>query len=372
MKKIFVLMSVALMGAMSMNAQNVADLEAKKAKVESQLKNYDDGIAKKWEFRFDLGYGTNFVSGKGNDGILPGEESSKINVGVGYNVNSNWYLGLASGFFYNMGGIENSMIPMLADVTYRHNYANEKWSFVVEGRGGFVLGNGETERAGKNITNPNAWMIDIQPGFYYRVKKNIDLKFTLGYMHLNDNGDGANLMKNSNSLVAKVGMNFRKASKMPYRSELEEMYKDLDRQLRAASKVEAPKTQPAKPEVTPAPTPVETVNEAQKAEKEGLIIFYEKRESELNLENHAAVKKVAEWAKVNPSGKIVVKSYADKGTGNAELNVNYAKQRAEKVLNTLVKLGVDKNMIEVSSYGDTVQPFEENDKNRCSIFELIP
>jgi len=56
-------------------------------------------------------------------------------------------------------------------------------------------------------------------------------------------------------------------------------------------------------------------------------------------------------------------------TSNPKINIGYAKQRADKVAAGLEKLGVEKSRITVSSYGDTVQPFAENDKNRCVIIE---
>ncbi|MBP3230188.1 MAG: OmpA family protein [Prevotella sp.] len=49
------------------------------------------------------------------------------------------------------------------------------------------------------------------------------------------------------------------------------------------------------------------------------------------------------------------------------MNVGYAKARAEKVAKALFDKGVAKERMIVNSYGDTVQPFEENDRNRCVI-----
>jgi outer membrane protein OmpA-like peptidoglycan-associated protein len=47
--------------------------------------------------------------------------------------------------------------------------------------------------------------------------------------------------------------------------------------------------------------------------------------------------------------------------------VKYAKQRAEKVAKALQEKGIAASRMDVSSYGDTVQPFSENDRNRCVI-----
>ena len=69
-----------------------------------------------------------------------------------------------------------------------------------------------------------------------------------------------------------------------------------------------------------------------------------------------------------PEAKVVVSGYADKGTGNERINARLAAQRADVVVNTLKKdYGIADNRITYDSYGDKVQPFEENDLNRVSI-----
>ena len=68
--------------------------------------------------------------------------------------------------------------------------------------------------------------------------------------------------------------------------------------------------------------------------------------------------------------RVKIVGYADKGTGNAKINAKYAKNRAEECKNALVKLyGCDGSRIDIDSKGDTVQPFTENDKNRCVIID---
>jgi len=81
-----------------------------------------------------------------------------------------------------------------------------------------------------------------------------------------------------------------------------------------------------------------------------------------------AIREAAELMKTSEDAKITVTGYADKGTGSAASNKKFAKKRADDVARKLVsEYGLDKKRIKVDSKGDTVQPFAENDKNRCVI-----
>ena len=82
------------------------------------------------------------------------------------------------------------------------------------------------------------------------------------------------------------------------------------------------------------------------------------------------MQKVADFMKRNPNAKVSVVGYADKGTGNPRLNMGYSKKRAENCRQELIDgYGCDASRISVDYKGDTVQPFEENDKNRCVIID---
>ncbi len=117
-------------------------------------------------------------------------------------------------------------------------------------------------------------------------------------------------------------------------------------------------------EVVPA-KPVEKRVIAEKPIKE--TIFYAIRESDANSED--ILNAVAEWCKKYPNKKITIDGYADKGTGNPTVNAGYAKDRAEKAAAALKAKGVPESQMVIKSYGDTVQPFPDNDKNRCVIIE---
>ena len=82
------------------------------------------------------------------------------------------------------------------------------------------------------------------------------------------------------------------------------------------------------------------------------------------------MQKVADFMKRNPNAKVSVVGYADKGTGNPRLNMGYSQKRAENCRQELINgYGCDASRISVDYKGDTVQPFDENDKNRCVIID---
>lgn len=83
---------------------------------------------------------------------------------------------------------------------------------------------------------------------------------------------------------------------------------------------------------------------------------------------NAAIAEAAALMKTSEDATFTVTGYADKGTGSRSANKRFAKKRADDVASTLTKEhGIDASRIKTDSKGDTVQPFPENDKNRCVI-----
>lgn len=129
-----------------------------------------------------------------------------------------------------------------------------------------------------------------------------------------------------------------------------------------------PKRVPAKPEIKeekPAPKTDAIVKVVEEPYKD--VLFYAIRDSEIDPESIVAA--AAAWCKKYPNKTLNVSGYADKGTGNAKLNQMYSERRTNKVVDMLKKNGVPASQIKAASYGDTVQPYAENDKNRCVILE---
>src|SRR5574344_1334156 len=128
-----------------------------------------------------------------------------------------------------------------------------------------------------------------------------------------------------------------------------------------------PKPEPVKVvEPTPAPQPAKVVVPEAIHEE----AFYQISISDPDKDGAGKLQKVAEFMKRNPDRKMSIIGYADRNTGNPKINMMYSQKRADKAKNELVnKYGIHASRISTSAKGDTVQPFAENDKNRCVIID---
>lgn len=79
------------------------------------------------------------------------------------------------------------------------------------------------------------------------------------------------------------------------------------------------------------------------------------------------IEKLAEFMKEHTECNITISGYADKQTGNADINMRLSKKRAENVATQLKEMGIDSQRITVDYKGDTVQPFSTSEENRVSI-----
>ena len=80
------------------------------------------------------------------------------------------------------------------------------------------------------------------------------------------------------------------------------------------------------------------------------------------------MKAVAEYAKEHPV-RLVVTGYADSRTGSAEGNLKLSQRRADAVADELVRLGVQRNMIDVVAAGG-VDALSPSDFNRRVTIEM--
>ena len=94
-------------------------------------------------------------------------------------------------------------------------------------------------------------------------------------------------------------------------------------------------------------------------------VFYETGQSDFDA--NSQLQAIGTFLKDWSDCKVEVKSYADKRTGNPQKNMELSRQRCEKAVKALVDAGVPASSITSNHYGDTIQPFAENDKNRVTI-----
>lgn len=120
------------------------------------------------------------------------------------------------------------------------------------------------------------------------------------------------------------------------------------------------------PQIVPV-QPVQKPVEVKAAPEMRTEIFYAIRETVVSRGEQPKVDNLISFLKANPDTKVSITSYADAGTGNPKINLEYSKGRAENLAKALVEAGISANRITVDYKGDTVQPFSENDKNRVTI-----
>lgn len=380
MKKFFTLLAVASVFTMANAQEEIAGVK------------YDDGIAKKWEFKFDGGYGNDFRDVKIDERGLTGNDIWGVGVGVGYNFTSNWFLGLNSGFYGSFGTVRgqkdgSNVIPALLDVVYRWNLGTaEKWSIFLEGRGGYLFSLNDDVNWNKQNHEVNGYYYgDAQAGVYYRIRRNIDLKLAAGwgYAYARNEDPEPSVIRNEHPFTARVGFNFRgKPSTLSRAALLEEAARlaaeaeaarlKAEEAARLLAEAEAKKAAEAAAEAArlaaeKAAAEKAAAEAAARAAATNLVFFYNIRVVNFDQEDDAKLQELVNYVKNGKVNMIYIKGYADKGTGNPYVNRKYAKQRAENIKKALVnKYGIDSKLIECLSYGDTVQPYAENDKNRCA------
>ena len=380
MKKYFTLLAVASVFTMANAQEEIAGVK------------YDDGIAKKWELKFDAGYGNDFdkYATKEDKRGLNGNDNWGIGVGVGYNFTSNFFLGLNSGYYGGFGLIKgqkdgNNVIPALLDAVYRWNLGTaEKWSLFLEGRGGYMFGLGDDVTYNKkNYEVGNYIYADAQAGVYYRIRRNIDLKLAAGWGYAWNQSDDPTATYNEHPFTARVGFNFRGKPTTLSRAALLEEAARLAAEAEAArlkaeeaarllAEAEAKRAAEAAAEAArlaaeKAAAEKAAAEAAARAAATNLVFFYNIRVTNFDAEDDAKLQELVKYVNNGKVNMIYIKGYADKGTGNPYVNRKYAKQRAENIKKALIsKYGIDGKIIECLSYGDTVQPYAENDKNRCA------
>ncbi len=97
-------------------------------------------------------------------------------------------------------------------------------------------------------------------------------------------------------------------------------------------------------------------------------VFFTISSTKITAAEMQKVKDIAEYLNKYPKATVEITGYADKGTGNANINKSLSQKRAQAVVDALVKeFGVAESRIKFDSKGDTEQPFAEPILNRVSI-----
>ena len=96
-------------------------------------------------------------------------------------------------------------------------------------------------------------------------------------------------------------------------------------------------------------------------------IFFDIRSSQVKESEMGKMEELIAYMKTYTDKKVNIKGYADKGTGNAKINMTYSEQRIACIKALLVNAGIDESRISTEALGDTEQPFTDNDRNRVCI-----
>jgi len=101
------------------------------------------------------------------------------------------------------------------------------------------------------------------------------------------------------------------------------------------------------------------------------VVFYEIRQSDnVSFTSQQVMNEIAEFMMTCQDAHINVVGFADRGTGNESLNAMYSQRRALQFKYDMVnRYGIAPGSITTDAQGDFVQPFPENDKNRCVIVD---
>lgn len=353
--------------------------------------NYDDGIARKVEVKVDASYNnggrSDIVEGYG---LTEYEESFSASLGLGYNFTSNWYGGLATGYWYHWGGESNNMIPLLGDVVYRHKFGpQQKWSFFVEGRAGYLWGLLSDRTWYKSLRDyqfSDHLYFDIQPGLYYSLRRNVDVRLSLGYgitkpihnyerkylTYLEDeNGELEKdfiYQQTEHVFSLRVGFNFRGRPRTPerftsideeiayYSQQAEEVQAKADR---AVQRAERAADRVARQQADFERKIAKTLEKERDQRLFAIIVDADQWAS-----HDAKLQELAAWAKAHPKARIVLKSYIE-DDGSAVKFVSQARQRTKYIHNLLVRdYGIRSRQIRREVYEVTSKTARENDITR--------
>ncbi|MDR0683290.1 MAG: OmpA family protein [Dysgonamonadaceae bacterium] len=300
-----------------------------------------------WGLRLDVDYG--HVQSFDNNSITNG--GSRYYAGTG-----NFLINLKNLFLpYNPKGFFNPVLNIGTGIL--HTNEDNGWNPIKE-KGFYNV----TEKIGLqlNFRLCDAWNFFID-GQTWLVNKNFDRNLKAHKIFGN-----TDVVLNG-TLGFTYNFNFRHFIKAPMydQAEIDALNREIN-ELRNRPQVVCPPVVKC-----PDPVPATTVAPVEEKKEELSPVFFTIGSSAVRDNQLISVAKAAEYLINHPSSKLEVASYADKKTGTPSYNLQLSKKRSDAVADMLVnKFGIDKKRLVIKYYGDTVQPFTENDWNRVSIFIL--
>lgn len=125
--------------------------------------------------------------------------------------------------------------------------------------------------------------------------------------------------------------------------------------------VEQPAPEPAVVK-EPEPKPVVATVEPMKQN-----IFFALNSALLQNDQLTKIDAIIKYMEKNPTSKVAVTGYADKETGNPNINMTLSEKRAKNVADALKAKGIAADRIITRYKGDTVQPYQKAEENRVCI-----
>ena len=93
-------------------------------------------------------------------------------------------------------------------------------------------------------------------------------------------------------------------------------------------------------------------------------IFFDLNKAVIRDDQVNTLNRLVSFMRNTPDAKVKLDGYADKQTGNADINQELSEQRVIAVRQYLVSRGIDQSRISTAAHGDKVQPFT-GEKNRA-------
>ena len=100
-------------------------------------------------------------------------------------------------------------------------------------------------------------------------------------------------------------------------------------------------------------------------------VQFELNKSIIRESEYAKIMRVAQYLHNHPQAHVELTGFADKLTGNADINQRLSVERAQAVAQFLSDRGVSSSRISRYAKGDRVQPFQVNEDNRVTICIVI-